>query len=102
MSARWSVLLAWFCLLGTVIFAAAGLSLLSLGSSVEPLPAGQPNRVTLVYYLALPVLFELIGAFVAARRPRNPIGWLLAITAMTITLDGLLRTYATYPLLTQP
>lgn len=102
MSARWSDLLAWLFLLCTVILAAAGLFLQSLGSSVAPAAAGPSDRVGVFYYLALPILFEAIGAFVAVRRPRNPIGWLLAITALTITLDGFLITYATYPQLSQP
>ena len=43
-----------------------------------------------------------VGAIVASRRPENPIGWLLLVSALAITMNNFSAQYAIYALLAQP
>jgi hypothetical protein len=60
---------------------------------------GVPNLV-----LTLPFVLgnALVGAIVAARRPANPVGWLLATCGLLVGLDAFARAYAIYGLFFQP
>ncbi|HEY7283618.1 MAG TPA: hypothetical protein VID47_18725, partial [Actinomycetota bacterium] len=44
--------------------------------------------------IVLPIGFSLIGALLAARRPRNPIGWMFLAMAVLIGFDGMVNGYA--------
>ena len=44
----------------------------------------------------------LVGALIASRRPRNPVGWLVSGHALCFTLGEFARQYAIYGLLTEP
>lgn len=46
--------------------------------------------------------FGLIGAVVAGRQPRNPLGWLFVGTALSLALAELSAAYAGYVILTAP
>jgi hypothetical protein len=47
--------------------------------------------------LLLPFLaFPLVGALIASRRPRNPIGWILLATGFLWMLNGMLDYYGVY------
>jgi len=48
------------------------------------------------------VPFGLVGGFIVARRPRNPVGWLLAATGLAFTFQQLAGHYAYYGLVTDP
>ncbi|HXJ62898.1 MAG TPA: hypothetical protein VNN79_04005 [Actinomycetota bacterium] len=43
--------------------------------------------------IVLPVGFSLIGALLAARRPRNPIGWMFLAMAVVLGFDGVSHEY---------
>jgi hypothetical protein len=48
------------------------------------------------------VSFSLVGALVAARRPRNPIGWIFCAVSLTQGLVSFGYEYAVYALVTNP
>jgi len=48
------------------------------------------------------VLFSTVGATVASRRPENPVGWLLCLLALAISVGHSSSQYAIYTLLVQP
>ena len=50
----------------------------------------------------LSVIDVTVGAVVASRRPENPIGWLMLISSLAITLNNFSAQYAIYALLAQP
>jgi hypothetical protein len=43
-----------------------------------------------------------VGALVAARRPRHPVGWLLLGFALLLTASGVISSYVTYGLVARP
>src|SRR3989442_1389790 len=46
--------------------------------------------------------FATVGALVASRHPRNPIGWLFSAIAFGVVLAGFRETYVVYALFTSP
>jgi hypothetical protein len=43
-----------------------------------------------------------VGAVLAARRPRHPVGWLLLVLGLSLALGGVVPAYAAYGLLARP
>ena len=67
--------------------------------------AGHPELTTRGYellYVAAVVGMATVGAVLASRRPRHPVGWLMLALALTVTVDGVTDTYARYGLLASP
>ena len=69
--------------------------------------AGRPDLVVLVPgNIVGPVLAVLsaatVGALVASRRPRHPVGWLLLGFALSLTASGVIYSYVTYGLVARP
>ena len=68
--------------------------------------AGRPDLVSLgsdaVPYLLAMVSAGTVGALVASRRPRHPVGWLLLATALSVIVLGFCDAYAAYGLLVRP
>jgi hypothetical protein len=99
---RWLAGLAW------------GLwALAMLGLAVVPwldrlmIRAGRPDLAVWVPGTVVgPVLAVLsaatVGAVVASRRPRHPVGWLLLGFALSLTASGVIFSYVTYGLLARP
>jgi signal transduction histidine kinase len=52
--------------------------------------------------IVVPVGAGLLGMLVAARRPHNPVGWLLLLIAVASSLEGVEDQYARFALLTHP
>ena len=52
--------------------------------------------------IIVPIGAGLLGMLVAARRPRNPVGWLLLVIAVASSLQGVEDQYARFALLTHP
>ena len=85
---------------------AAGLTLLGLvflalnGSTETPNSIGSPviDGVFAVLFLS----FATVGALIAARQPRNPIGWLFLGGGLTAALEEPLLGWSTYALVTEP
>ena len=99
---RWLAGLAW------------GLwGLAMLGLAVVPwidrlmIRAGRPDLVVLVPGSVVgPVVAVLsattVGAVLASRRPRHPVGWLLLGFALSLTASGVITSYVTYGLVARP
>jgi hypothetical protein len=69
--------------------------------------AGRPDLAQLTPDMALaPVLGHLsaatVGAVLASRRPRHPVGWLLLAFALSLTASGVIPAYAYHGLLARP
>jgi hypothetical protein len=58
--------------------------------------------VVLVASCGFPLSFATVGALIAARRPRNPIGWLLEAMGLTFAFALASSAYATRALVTHP
>jgi hypothetical protein len=54
------------------------------------------------FFAAPSLVYTTVGAFVASRRPRNLVGWLLYLVGFVFTLDGFGVAYADYALLAEP
>jgi hypothetical protein len=91
MSPRRAAVLAWSLAGLSVIVFVAGVPLYVLSSSA---------RVTgIIGELlggALFLVFPVVGALIAARRPRNPIGWILLADGLVFNLSGTLDYYSDY------
>jgi hypothetical protein len=48
------------------------------------------------------VIAATVGALVASRRPRHPVGWLLLATGLSLTLSGAISSYRWYGLVARP
>jgi uncharacterized membrane protein YhdT len=48
------------------------------------------------------VFYPTVGAIVASRRPQNPVGWLLCLNGLVISIGYFCAEYAIYALLAQP
>jgi hypothetical protein len=55
----------------------------------------------LVYVVAL-VGMATVGAVLAGRRPRHPVGWLMLALGLSVIIDGATDSYARYGLLASP
>jgi hypothetical protein len=69
--------------------------------------AGRPDLVQLGGGSVAPPVLALvsattIGAVVASRRPRHPVGWLLLVLGLTLAASGVSAAYAAYGLLARP
>ena len=63
-----------------------------------------PNQYGLrdMLFLFTEASAALVGALIASRRPRNPVGWLVSAHALCFTLGEFGRQYAIFGLLTEP
>jgi hypothetical protein len=97
----WSAVLAW---------ALGVLTLLGLGATVWfdwlLRQAGRPDLTQLDAYvipwLPAAAIAATVGAVVASRRPRHPVGWLLVGVGLSVAADGVTEGYARYGLLARP
>jgi hypothetical protein len=67
--------------------------------------AGHPEltiRAHELAYVAAVVAMATVGAVLAGRRPRHPVGWLLLGLGLSVTADGVTDSYARYGLLASP
>jgi hypothetical protein len=97
---RWAPGLAWLLWALTVSGLAAAFWLDQLLRR-----AGRPELALrvheLVYVVAL-VGMATVGAVLAGRRPRHPVGWLMLALGLSVTADGVTDSYARYGLLASP
>jgi hypothetical protein len=54
------------------------------------------------FILLLLLLYSTVGALIAARYPKNAVGWLLLVGPLGPYLTGVVDSYATYALITHP
>ena len=93
--------LAWSLWVTAVVLTAAGLFFLALNGSTEtPNSIGSPviDGVFAAFFLS----FATVGALIAARQPRNPIGWLFLGGGLAAALEEPLLGWSTYALVTEP
>jgi hypothetical protein len=97
----WPVLLAWALWLLAVLALAAVPWLDRLLRQ-----AGRPDLVQLTPVTAFPVVAMVsgatIGAVLASRKPRHPVGWLLLAVALSLTATAAAAQYLTWGLLVRP
>jgi hypothetical protein len=99
---RWAAGLAW----GLWALAMLGLAVVPWLDSLLR-QAGRPDLVAFVPGSVVgPVVAMLsaatVGAVLASRRPRHPVGWLLLGCALSLTASGVITSYVTYGLLARP
>jgi hypothetical protein len=99
---RWAAGLAW----GLWALAMLGLAVVPWLDSLLR-QAGRPDLAVLVPgSIVGPVLAVLsaatVGAVLASRRPRHPVGWLLLGFALSLTASGVINSYLIYGLLARP
>jgi hypothetical protein len=68
--------------------------------------AGRPE-LTQLHAITLPsvvaaLIAVTVGAVLAGRRPRHPVGWLLLLLGLAVTASGVVDGYARYGLLARP
>lgn len=86
---------------GAWALCAAAVALLTLGLGL--VARNEPDSFFSFASLAVPFMaYPLVGAFVASRRPANPIGWIFCAVGLTIGLWFFGGQYAVYSLLTAP
>jgi hypothetical protein len=97
MSARTAARLAWSLWALSLALTALALLLLALNLS-------EPNAHIFDWWEGntLIVIDVTVGAIVASRRPENPIGWLLLLSGLSISMNHYSAQYAIYALLAQP
>jgi hypothetical protein len=98
MSRRAAAWFAWF--LWALCEALDALAVL-LDYYTPPLPErGVPNFYA---FCAVPMLvYATVGAIVASRRPKNPIGWILCTVGLVFGVQSFATAYADYALLAWP
>jgi hypothetical protein len=99
---RWPAWLAWALAGLTVLTLAAGSWLAELlwSTGWEPRPS---NAIAVVGAIILvTVSTATVGAVLASRRPRHPVGWLLLGVGLALNLSLLVQSYVKYGLLARP
>ena len=93
-----SVWLAWALCVVSLALTALSLLLFILNLSYPNTHLYEPwldNTLTAVFY-------PTVGAIVASRRPENPVGWLLCLYGLVISISYFCAEYAIYALLAEP
>src|SRR5215217_414347 len=100
MSRRAASRLAWSLASLCVAMFVATVVLFFLTRSVQPPSSWGTGGLSIVLIFLLPFLaFPLVGALIASRRPRNPIGWICLAAGNFWMLANLTSGYGTYGLL---
>ena len=99
MSGRSASWLAWSLAgLSVAMFLAGGVLYVLARSAQVPGGSGA-SRTAIDLLISLPVLaFPVVGALIASRRPRNPIGWICLAEGFLWMLLGLFDLYGVYGL----
>ena len=103
MSTRAASWLAWSLAGLSVAMFVATVVLFFLTRSVQPPSSWGSAGLSIVLIFLLPFLaFPLVGALIASRRPRNPVGWICLAVGNFWMLANLTSGYGTYGLLARP
>jgi hypothetical protein len=98
---RWPAVLAWAVACVTVASLAPAYRLLSLVGA-EGSPEGAPSTAATAPVALAVVSAAAVGALVASRRPRHPVGWLLLGIGLAVAVSVLSEPYVKYGLLVRP
>jgi hypothetical protein len=96
MSRRATAWIAWSSWLLYVALGVLGLVLYFLASHPTDSPAGLRFVMGTFTAMALFLAFPTVGALVASRQPRNPIGWIFCAQGVALALLALSDAYARY------
>jgi len=100
MSRRVASWLVWSLASLSVAMFVATVVLFFLTRSVQPPSSWGTGGLSIVLIVLLPFLaFPLVGALIASRRPRNPIGWICLAAGAFWMLANVTSGYGTYGLL---
>jgi hypothetical protein len=103
MSPRAAAWLAWALAGLSVAMFAANVVLYFLTRSVQPPSSWGTGGLSIILLFLLPFLaFPLVGALIASRRPKNPIGWICLAVGIFWMLANLSSGYGVYGLLARP
>jgi hypothetical protein len=103
MSTRAASWLAWSLAGLSVAMFVATVVLFFLTRSVQPPSSWGTAGLSIVLIFLVPFLaFPLVGALIASRRPRNPVGWICLAVGNFWMLANLTSGYGTYGLLARP
>jgi hypothetical protein len=98
---RWPAALAWSLAGLAMLSGVPAFWLLSLNWSAGV--AGAPPTVATVAPVVLAVASSaIVGALLASRRPRHPVGWLLLGVGLAVAVNVLVEPYVEYGLLLRP
>jgi len=100
MSPRVAARLAWGVAAVSCVAAVAALVLALLSGNGRPASEGPISDILLAGAGA--AILATIGALVAARHPRNPIGWISCVVPLSMALVLLTDEYAIYAVLADP
>ena len=98
MSRGTSARLAWSLCALSLVLTALSLWLLNLNLSHPGTPVYEPWLDNTLGALS----YAPVGALVASRRPANPVGWLICLYGLVISLSYFCAEYAIYALLARP
>jgi hypothetical protein len=98
MSYRTATWLSWSLCALSLVLAALSLWLVALNHSHPNIPTYAPWLDNTLGALS----YAPVGALVASRRPDNPIGWLVCLYGLVISLSYFSAEYAIYALLAEP
>jgi hypothetical protein len=104
MSRRVAFWLAWsLATLSLVSFVTAVALYIILPRSVQPPITWGTGGLSIVFVFMLPFLaFPLVGALIASRRPKNPIGWICLAVGLLWMFNIVSGGYGIYGLLARP
>ncbi len=95
-----ATLLAWSLWAACVLLAALALLLDGLTPDTFPfLPGERPAPGFVVLTRVLSLAYPTVGAIIASRVPRNPIGWIFCGVGLAYNLQAFAISYADYTLL---
>jgi hypothetical protein len=101
---RWPAALAWALAGLTALTLAAGFWLAELvwSTGFEPRPSNATVIAVVGAIILVTVSAVTVGAVLASRRPRHPVGWLLLGVGLDLNLSLLVQSYVKYGLLARP
>jgi hypothetical protein len=98
MSARAAAWLAWSLLvLCVALVALAGL----LSYLAPPVPRWELTAALGVLFAVPSLTYPAVGALIASRRPRSPIGWIFCATGLVLGIQSVAQSYADYSVFAQ-
>jgi hypothetical protein len=98
---RWPAALAW-TLAGSSVLALAPAGRLTTLSQTAGLPDAQLAAAAVGAVVLAMVSTAAVGALLASRRPRHPVGWLLLGVGLGLAANILVEPYVNYGLLVRP
>jgi len=73
-----------------------------LSFAPPPIPVKGPHALWEVGFVTLSLAYPTVGAVVASRRPKNPIGWILSAVGLVLGFQTFAAGYADYGLVAWP